>query len=271
MLNTNHKNRNKIVFIILAILIIGSFNFIQNQIRSFFYFISSPIQKPFWRAGDRASDFLWSFFNTKNLKKEKELLESENQNLIFQISSLQELKKENETLRQALGLGLQENFNLEISQIISKAASAEFILIDKGLSNGISKDMPIITEQNVLIGKISQTYDNFSEVMLVSNPKSVFDAKISSSEKDVAGIIKGKGSSYALYDLIPRGAEIAIGETIITSGLDGFFPKGLLIGEIKGIKKRDVDPFQQAEVELFFDISNTENIFIIKSLKNAPI
>ncbi|KKQ68652.1 MAG: rod shape-determining protein MreC [Candidatus Nealsonbacteria bacterium RIFCSPLOWO2_12_FULL_39_31] len=268
MLNTKHKNRNKIIFVILAILIITFSNFVQKQIREFFYFISSPIQKPLWRAGDRASDFLWSFFNTKNLKQEKERLENENQNLIFKISALQEIKKENETLRQALGIELQENFNLEISQIINKDVSAGFILIDKGLLSGISKDMPIITGQNVLIGKISQVYDNFSEVMLVSNHKSVFDAKISSPDNDVTGIIRGQGSySYALYDLIPRGTEISTGETIITSGLGGFLPKGLIIGKIKEVRKSDVDPFQQAKVELFFNISSADNIFVIKSLK----
>jgi rod shape-determining protein MreC len=268
MLNTNHKNRNKIIFFISAILIIVFFNFIPNQIRGLFYYISSPIQKPLWQAGDSASGFLWSFFNTKNLEREKENLEKENQNLIFQISALQETKKENETLRQALDIGLQENFNLELSQIINKDVSNGFILIDKGLGSGIEKDMPIITAQNVLIGKTSKVYNNFSEVLLVSNPKSVFDAKISSDEKDISGVIRGQGSSNALYDLVPRDAKIAVGETIITSGLGGFFPKGLLIGKVKEVKKSDTDPFQQANVELFFDISNTDNVFIIKSLKS---
>ncbi len=269
MLNSKPKNKNKIILVILAILIIASSNFIQTQIRSFFYFISTPIQKPLWQAGDSASGFLWSFFNTKNLEREKENLERENQNLIFQISALQEIKKENETLRQALGIGLQENYDLELTQIINKDASGGFILIDKGLRNGVEKDMPIITAQNVLIGKTSKVYDNFSEVLLVSNPKSVFDAKISSEEKDISGIIRGQGSSKALYDLIPRDAEIAVGETIITSGLGGFFPKGLLMGKIKEVKKSDTDPFQQANVELFFDMSSAENIFVIKSLKTA--
>jgi len=268
MLNSNHKNRNKIIVVVSAILIIVSFNFFQKQIRSFLYFISAPMQKPLLQAGDSASDFLWSFLNTKNLKKEKERLENENQNLIFQVSTLQEIKKENETLRQALKLGLQESFELELSQIINKNVSGGFILINKGLLSGIEKDMPAITGQNVLVGKVSQAYDNFSEIMLISNPKSVFDAKISSPENDIAGIIRGQGScSDALYDLIPRDTKIATGETIITSGLGGFFPKGLLIGEIKEIKRSDVEAFQQARVKLFFNISNAENIFIIKSLK----
>ena len=238
-------------------------NFFQRDVRSFFYCISAPIQKVLWRAGERTSDFLGGIVRVKILKQELDELKLENQELIAQVVALKDLKKENKTLRQALEIGLQKEFKLALAQIISKDISQDFILIDKGSEDGILKNMPVITQQRVLIGKISEIYKNFSKVMFVSNKESSFDAKIQKEEKDISGVVKGQGNFRILFDLIPREENLSQEDIVITSALGGIFPKGLLVGRIKEIKKSDVEPFQQAEIEPFFDVSQTETLFII--------
>jgi len=238
-------------------------NFFQKDVRSFFYCISAPIQKVLWRAGERTSDFLGGIVRVKILKQELDELKLENQELIAQVVALKDLKKENKTLRQALEVGLQKEFKLALTQIISKDISQDFILIDKGSEDGISKNMPVITQQRVLVGKISEIYKNFSKVMFVSNKESFFDAKIQKEEKDISGVVKGQGNFRILFDLIPREENLSQEDIVITSALGGIFPKGLLVGRIKEIKKSDVDPFQQAEIEPFFDVSQAETLFII--------
>lgn len=245
--------------VVAAVLVVSLMNFFQKEVRSLFYFFSAPIQKVLFRAGDSTSDFLQGVAQVKTLKQELDEFKLENQELLGQVVALESLNKENKSLRQALDLGLQEDFKLSLAQIIGKDISQDFILIDKGAQDNILKDMPVITQQRVLVGKISEVYDNFSKVMLISYEESSFDAKIG----DISGVVKGQGNFRILFDLIPREENIYEGDIVVTSVLGGIFPEGLLVGRIKKIKRSDVEPFQQAEIEPFFDISQTNNLFII--------
>jgi len=250
-----------------------------KEVRNFFYLISAPIQKSLWRLGERVSDFFETISEIKNLKKENRELKLKIQELLAENAKLKELKKENEILREALGIGLEKEFKLSLAEVIGKDISQDSLIINKGSEDGISKGLPVITQQKVLLGKISQVYKNFSKVMLISNKNSTFSARFQDSEppailpsaeggrapKDIEGIVKGKGNLQLFLDLIPQNAEIREGDDIVTISLGGIFPEGLLVGEIKEVKKSDIEPFQQAEISPFFDIKAIESLFIIIS------
>jgi len=247
------------VFIIIAVIIAA--NFFQKNIKSFFYSFSQPIQKNLWAAGKSSSDFFASIFNAGNLKKENDNLNFKNQELLANISRLEELQKENENLKCALGVNLQNDFKVNMAQIVGKDISQDFILLDKGAKDGISKAMPVITAQKVLVGKISDVYDNFSKVLLISSKESSFDAQI--REREVSGIIRGKGNLKIFFDLIPQDKEISAGDIVVSSSLAGFFPSDLLVGRITSVKRNNVEAFQQAELNTEFDINQLANLFII--------
>ena len=251
--------------LVLAVIIL-SLNIIQKPLKSLFYFISSPFQKIFWQTGNRVSDFFDSFIRASQLKKEVGELQTKNQELLSQLVSLEELEKQNIEMRQALDSGLNKEFKLVFSQIISKDISQDFIMINAGSEDGISMGMAAINSQKVLFGKVFEVYNNFSKVMLISHQDSVFDVKIQNNEPNAAsiyGAVKGKGDSSIFLDLVPHSAQIKEGDTLITSSLEGKFPKNLLVGEIKKVHKNDTKSFQKAEVEPFFNIKETENLFII--------
>ena len=256
--------KNKIlIIVVVVILLVFILNVFQKEVRNLFYSFSTPIQKVLFRVGDSTSDFFQGIVRVKILKQELDELNLENQELLSQVVALKNLKKENETLREALGIELQKDFKLALTQIIGKDISQDFILIDKGAKDGVVEKMPVITQQRVLIGRISEVYESFSKVMLISHQESSFDAKIQKEEKDITGIIKGQGGFRILFDFIPREENLSQGDIIITSILGGIFPEGLLVGKIKHIKRSDVEPFQQAEIEAFFNISQIETTFII--------
>lgn len=260
------KKRRFLILIVIVVSLIVLLNLFQKEVRGFFYCFSAPIQKVLFRTGDRVSDFFESFIKIKSLKSEVDDLKIKNQELLSQIVALKELEEENETLREALGIELQKEFKLTLAQIIGKDISQDFILIDKGSEDDISEKMPVITQQKVLVGKISEVYKNYSKVMLISNKKSSFDAEIqknSSSKNDISGVVKGEGSFKIIFDLLPREADISQEDVVITSSMGGIFPKGLLVGQIKEVKKSDVDPFQQVKIEPAFDIKNINNLFVI--------
>lgn len=260
-----------IIVLLIAFFVVLNLPTISKEIKNFFYFISAPIQKTFWGAGDNVSDFFEAVSGIRNLKKESENLEFRIQELSAEIARLRDLEKENKVLREALGIGLQEEFKIVFAQITGKDIAQDSILIDKGLKHGISKDNPVITQQKVLLGKISQVYKNFSRVMLISNKESAFPVNIQTSgnndpltaQTDIKAIAKGRGALQLLLDFVPRDVEIRAGDKIVTTALEGIFPKGLLAGYVKEIEKSDVEPFQQAEIQPAFEIKELENLFII--------
>ncbi len=209
------------------------------------------------------SDFFQTISRRSELKKENEELKLKNDELLYKISNLENLQKENQTLRDALGLGLEKEFNLVMARVVSKDTSlnVDVIEINKGAKDGISKDLPVITSQKILVGKISEVYDNFSKVMLISDKNSSFSAKISG--KEITGVAKGLGNFSLFLDLVPKEAEISSKDLIITSILGKIFPEGLLVGEIKEVKKSDIDPFQQALISPLLNINDLDQVFII--------
>jgi len=249
------KESKALIGILVVVLIFVLMNTFRAEVKGFFYSFSAPIQKTLWRAGKRSSDFLTGFLNRRYLKERLNELELKNQELIVQIEKLRDLKKENELLRRALNLGLEKEFKLSLAQIIGKDISQDFILIDKGTKEGVLKDMPVITEEKVLVGKIYEVYEDFSKVQLLSHKNSVFDTNL--------GLAKGQGNFNILLELILREKTVLKGDIVKSSALGGIFPQGLLVGEIQAVKKNDVRPFQQADVKPAFDISKTGKLFII--------
>ena len=253
--------KNKILIIIIGLLILIGLNFYQKEVRGFFYALSSPLQKMFWQKGQKVSNFFEAIFQMANLKKGTDDLEFKNQQLLSEIAYLKELEKENKALREALGVGLKEEFKLADAEIIGKDLTEDFILINKGSKEGVTEGLPVITQSKVLLGKISEVYENFSKVMLISNKKSSLNVKI--QDKEIQGVLKGKGNLSLSFGLIPQDKEIEKEDLIITTSAGGNFPKGLLVGKVDNIRKSDVKPLQEAEILPFFDLSQLETIFVI--------
>jgi len=249
---------------LITILIVSFFlalNLTSKEVKNFFYLISSPIQKVLWGTGERISDFLGVMGEIRDLKRENEKLRQKTQKLLAEIGFLRELKRENEILREALGIGLERDFQLVLAEVIGKDIFQDTILINRGRKDGISEGMPVITQEKALVGKIERVYRNFSKVLLISNQKSSFDGKISNT--DIYGIIKGEGNLEVSLRLIPLEKEIQKGDLMITSALGGVFPSRLLVGEIKEVKKSDLEPFQIAQIQPTFNIRDLRKLFII--------
>jgi len=244
-----------------ALLIISVLNIFQAPIKSFFYSISSPVQKTLWQTGSSVANVLGSFVDIAGLKRKVDELVYNNQKLTAETARLRYLENENEVLRKALDVGLQTEYKLIFANIIGKDISQDYLIIDKGLADNVFKDMAAITENKVIVGRISDVYNNFSKIMLISSAKSSFDGRVMG--KDTAGLVKGEGRLGAIFDLISRDKDIAVNDTIITNNLGAVFPAGLLVGTVENIKKDDVEPFQQVDIRPSFDLNSINSLFLI--------
>lgn len=254
------KNQALLIGILLFCLLF--LNFYRNQAKNFLYSVFSPFQKVFWRTGQDFSDFIFLFLEIKKQQKENDFLKLKNQELLSQQIRFKETEKENEALRKALGIELQKDFELAFSNVISKDIFEDLILIDKGFQQGISEGLPVITEQRVLLGRVSQVFQDFSKVSLISHKKSNFSAKI--QDKEIQGMVKGEGNFNLSFELVLKTEQIEQGDILVTSQLGGIFPQGLLVGQIEKVEKRDIEPFQKAKINPFFEIEKIEKVFLIK-------
>jgi len=250
-----------VIFVIIAILILNLSPF-SKSVKGFFYSLSEPIQVWLWEKGIKTSVFFQGFLSADNLTKENMFLKSENHELLSQNIELEKLKKENELLRTALDLGLEKEFELVLVQVIAKDIGKDYLIINKGFQHGMEFGFPVITENKVLIGKIIETYENFSKIELLTAKNSSFDIEI--FKKEIYSLAEGNGNFKIILDLIPKEQSIEIGDKVITSALGGNFPKGLLVGEIQNIEKSDIAAFQQAQVKPDFELRDLKDVFIIK-------
>lgn len=273
-----------VILLIVFFIILNLTNFSKN-INNFLYLVSAPIQKIFWGAGDSVSDFFKTTSDIRELQEANRNFELKVQRLNAEITRLRNLKQENRILRRALDISPKREFEIAFASIISKDILEDSVLINLGMEDGISKDMPVISPQKVFLGRIDQVYDNFSRVMLVSNKKNSFPINIQkttnniikegneiakeynnnliSKKEDVEAIIQGKGNFQIKINYIPIEAEIKDGDRVVTSISGGLFPSGILIGYLKNIERLGIEMFQQAEIISATNIKELHNVFII--------
>ena len=262
----NFLLRRVVVSSIALILIIGFLNLFQGHIRNSFYVISQPVSRNFWKGGNATFSFFTSLFPSEDVKRENMLLRQENQELLSHVAALQNSLRQDYLAEGVLEVAKEHDFSLTMAHIIASPSNDDIVLIDRGSEDGIVENMPVISSENVLYGKVQQVYQNFSKVVLISNAASVVDVKIQHDESDktpVYGAVKGTRDGQLYLDLVSTESEINEGDVLTTSALEGIFPRNLLVAQIISKDKNDLKPFQTAQVQPFLDIKNTDTLFVI--------
>lgn len=210
--------------------------------------IISYLQKP-----------LTSLASILDAKRENQILREK----VIEISIEKERFKSSidETKRLAKLLAFKEKspYSLLCAEVvgISPYPNEGVLLINKGHIDGIKKDMVCITSHG-LLGIVTSVEKDVSHIQTLNNPG--FRVSAMDSHTRTVGIIRQK--NRLILDNVPIGSSLNIGDTVITSGLGGVFPKGLLIGTIKDIKKSSDMLFYVAKVSAFVP-PLVEYVFII--------
>lgn len=231
--------------------------------------IVTPAQSAVTKADKGIKRFFSYFSDIDKLKEENSTLKEENQKLTDKVRSAQSAEAENETLRSMLGLkkNLTE-FNLEAAEVIARDPGNWFniITVNKGSSDGVMLDQTVISSGNALVGRVFEVGSNWSKIMTITDPECSAGAFIERSGE--YGVTEGdsklelEGKCRLSY--ISKNTNILVGDTLVTSGLGGIFPKGLLIGKVQSINTDVQGISQYAVVVPACDFSKAEYVFIIK-------
>lgn len=255
---------------IILVLVLVFLNIFANPIRNYFYTVSSSLNSAFVQSGKGISTFFGSFFHFRDTKIENEALKKENQNLLSQIALFQQLLGQDRAIHQMQENNPSKDFNAVLTKVVGLNTQNDTLLVNQGRDSGVSENMPIISSEKVLYGRVIKVYDSFSEVMLISSKNSIVDVKIQTNDIGLApvhGAVKGQGSGKLGLDTVSSDAQIKEGEFLVTSGLEGMFPQNLLVGKITSVNVNDLQPFQTAKIQSFLDFKNIENLFLIIDYK----
>jgi len=109
----------------------------------------------------------------------------------------------------------------------------------------------------------------YAKVLLLIDPNSAIDALVQRTR--ARGIVKGGGAGYCVFDYVLRKHEINVGDTVVSSGLDGVFPKGLRVGRVSEIVRLNAGIFQKVSVTPYVNFEVLEEVFIIFDLDSEAL
>lgn len=142
----------------------------------------------------------------------------------------------------------------------SPSSVVRTIVLDKGEANGVARGMAVLAPDGV-VGQVVAVSTHAARVMLVSDPNSGVDILVQRSR--VQGIASGSAENGCGLKYIQRGSDIAVGDSVITSGLDGIFPKGQPVGIVTRVDSRESRMFQEVEVKLSADLTKVEEVVVV--------
>jgi len=150
-----------------------------------------------------------------------------------------------------------------ISNSISKRNN--YLLLNKGLSQGVGNDMAVITPKGV-VGIVKNVSLNFSSVLSVLHKQIRISAKIKKNNQ--LGTLIWQGTNYRVGTVkdIPTHIQLNIGDTITTSGFSYIFPEEIPIGSINEYYIREGDNFYTIKLDFFVDYNNLSNVMVVDNL-----
>ena len=201
------------------------------------------------------------------MEEQNKRLTIANKDLSATNQTLRDMETENNKLRNALGYRERSVFKLTPARIIARDASTWYqtVKIDRGTSEGVKKDMPVLTEEG-LVGKTTVVADHAATVILIADENCRVAANIEGSREQ--GIVRGerlanRGIPAIGLSFISKQANLQSGQKVYTSGVGGVFPSGVLIGAVKEFKARELDGY--ASLVPSVDLATLDDVFVVIS------
>lgn len=217
---------------------------------------------------------VWTrYVDLRSVQSENESLKRDFQKLQIQLQEERALAQRTENLRQLLELRERAGVETVAAEVIAADATPDFRTrtIDKGSSDGLKSSMAAISPAGV-VGRVTLTSVRASQVQLLIDRNAAAGAMIERTRAQ--GVVMGQGSDTLRMEYVPGTADVKQGDLVITSGIDGIFPKGFVIGTVE-IAERGPGTFHNIIVRPAVDFSRLEEVLVVTTppplnAANAP-
>ena len=262
------KNIVLIFFILLFPLALMSLSSKQEKEVAFLDSLTSlilnPFQSLFTQSVKSVSGGINHYLALVDTSKENSRLKSEVERLINEKNELIERvsKQKRVAALMAYQKGRQKDFL--VASVIGRDATqwSKVVFINKGTRDGIKNHLAVVTNLGV-IGHIIHSGLTSSKVLLTIDSRSAIDALF--QESRVSGVVVGTGGKECQVKFVPNSVKVKAGDQVLSSGLGGIFPKGLVIGTVSKVIKKKQGLFQEIILSPSPDFSKLEEVLIFLS------
>ncbi len=226
--------------------------------------IFGPTLSLFYSFDSGIRNIVSTYINLVDTIKNTKIIKKKNDELMTHIQTLNTLQQENKRLNALLDFKTLSALELQAAQVIGQDLSAnhQMLFLNKGEKHGIKKNLAVVSPEGV-VGYIINVNRSTSQVLLVTDRAASIDAIV--SRTGARGIISGKKHGVSRLKYLERISDAQNGDIILTSGLQGFFPKGFPIGKVTKIQKNEYGISAEALIDPFVNLHRLEAVFIIKN------
>ena len=210
-----------------------------------------------------------NYFALQRVRDENERLTQELAELRVQMQEERALAQQSRGLQELLELRSSLQVKTTGASVIGAGASAEFrtVTLDKGTSDGLRSDMAVISPAGV-VGRVIMPTARASKLQLLIDRNAAAGALVERSRAQ--GVVVGTGADRLRLDYVSGTADLKVGDRIVTSGIDGIYPKGFVIGQIESIE-RGAGEFSAVVVRAAVDFSGLESVLVVLTPPAASI
>lgn len=276
----------------LVLLILGLLLLVSHEsgllapVENAAHYALDPLQRMFWSVGEGTGGLFQALREQRALRSEVEELRAEVDALTVESVRLREYQAEAEELRALLNFTSEYPISTYLgAEVVSRDACEaypcgdvvglepnpylRYVTINVGAQQGAAVGMSVVSGGAGLVGRITEVGPRTAKVQLLSDPDSGVAALLQTTRG--TGLVVGQQDGTLQMQYVPQEEDIAIGDIVLSSGLGGLMPKGLVIGQITDVQQRAYETFQTATVRPAVDFSRLELALVITSFEEIPL
>jgi len=201
------------------------------------------------------------YFALTQVKAENEQLKQQMGQLRVELQQERSLAKQSQSLQQLLGLKTSLQVQTTAANVIAGGASPDFrtVTIDKGSTDHLRADMSVIAPAGV-VGRVILPTSRASKVQLLIDRNAAAGAIVERTRAQ--GVVVGTGTGELRMDYVAGSADVKAGDMVVTSGIDGIYPKGFVIGQIQSVH-RGAGEYSAIVIRPEVDFSALEAVLVV--------
>lgn len=249
------------IFIVFLVVVVLHYSHILSPVENLAMKVLGPVGSGFYSFSQKIG--LLSRPETSSADYEKLL--AERNLLVAENADLKLLEQENEELRTALDFLKEKPYSSLAANIIGRDPNfSNYFILNKGLKDGVKDNLPVVSPEGILVGKILKAEDNLSVMLIPTDTNFQTAAAILGKTKgNTSGLVQGEKGLGVTMQFIPQDEDVSVGDTVVTSGLELNMPKGLVIGRVAEVKKESRNIFSEATISPLVVYENLDIVMIL--------
>ncbi len=256
-----------VVFLFLFLEVISFTLIVKNQEyqKSVFFSSSNSVVSGMYEWSNSVVEFFKLRAANENLSEENTSLKNQIINLQNKLSTLRKETPDSVHFR----IPPEMEYQFIAAKVINCSTNKiqNYITLNKGAIDGIKIDMGVISDEGV-VGIVKTVSNRFSVVIPILNPKLEISCKFKRSNYSGGLLWDGEDYRYANLKDIARHVELALGDTLVTSGFTSNFPEGIPVGNIEDFKIRESDAYYKIKVKLAVNFRTLSHVKVINYINH---